>query len=178
MSKKPCYKAQIEPDEVNEIIGAFDIGAKNPARTIIEIRNGAVRILDITKLDWSRDWESRIAKDVSKFKCTVVLLERQPKRSPYLKFVYFIRGFLYHTFTKVICVSPVMTGNMYRDRKRKSVSIFLGWMKLFGLRDFVPNRRKLDDVADSFNIAMRFVLNKLDLVYHPYLHKRKNVKIS
>ncbi|ADT91141.1 Holliday junction resolvase [Cotia virus SPAn232] len=157
------------PKEQKEIICAFDIGAKNPARTIIEIENNSIKIIDISKLDWSIDWEKRIARDISQYQYTLVLLERQPKRSPYVKFVYFIKGFLYNTNTNVICVSPVMSGNSYKDRKRRSVETFKNWMEIFGLYDLVPNRKKLDDVADSFNLAMRYILNKWNIKYIPYI---------
>ncbi|URQ22641.1 Holliday junction resolvase [Monkeypox virus] len=156
-------------DYSSEIICAFDIGAKNPARTVLEVKDNSVRVLDISKLDWSSDWERRIAQDLSQYEYTTVLLERQPRRSPYVKFIYFIKGFLYHTSAaKVICVSPVMSGNSYRDRKKRSVEAFLDWMDTFGLRDSVSDRRKLDDVADSFNLAMRYVLDKWNTNYTPY----------
>ncbi|QDJ95102.1 Holliday junction resolvase [Hypsugopox virus] len=159
-----------------EIICAFDIGAKNPARTIIEVCNGNIKIIDISKLDWSTDWEKKIARDVSQYNYTTVLLERQPKRSPYVKFIYFIRGFLFNTSAKVICVSPVMSGNSYRDRKRRSVETFLLWMNTFNLRNSVPLRKKLDDVADSFNLAMRYILNKFNIEYTPYIKRSKKCK--
>ncbi|ASK51320.1 Holliday junction resolvase [Eptesipox virus] len=159
-----------------EIICAFDIGAKNPARTIIEINNNNIKIIDISKLDWSTDWEKKIAKDVSQYKYTTVLLERQPRRSPYVKFIYFIKGFLFNTSTKVICVSPVMSGNSYRDRKRRSVETFLIWMNTFNLRNAVPNRKKLDDVADSFNLVMRYILDKYNIMYTPYIKVKKSKK--
>ncbi|AST09333.1 holliday junction resolvase [Murmansk poxvirus] len=163
-------------DYKSEIICAFDIGAKNPARTILEVRDHEVRIIDISKLDWSADWERRIAKDLSQYEYDTVLLERQPRRSPYVKFIYFIKGFLYHSSnTRVICVSPVMSGNSYRDRKKRSVEAFLDWMDAFQMRDSVPDRRKLDDVADSFNLAMRYVLDKWNTKYTPYnKYKCKN----
>ncbi|QHG62672.1 holliday junction resolvase [Cetacean poxvirus 1] len=157
----------------HEVICAFDIGAKNPARCILEINDNIIKIVDITKLDWSSNWEKQIARDVSAYKCSTVLLERQPKKSPYLKFVYFIKGYLYNT-CNVFCVAPVMTGNSYKERKRKSINIFLGWMNLFGFIDNIPLRRKLDDVADSFNMAMRFVLDS-HFINHPY-KTRKYIK--
>ncbi|AYC44672.1 Holliday junction resolvase [Moosepox virus GoldyGopher14] len=164
------------PTEQKEVICAFDIGAKNPARTIIEVyNNNSIKILDISKLDWSTDWEKRIARDISQYDYKFVLLERQPRRSPYVKFIYFIKGFLYHSHTKVICVSPVMTGNSYKDRKRRSIETFLNWMSIFGLIDFIPIRRKLDDVADSFNLAMRYILDKWNINHAPYI-KHKSIK--
>nr|WGO62738.1 Holliday junction resolvase [Wadden Sea poxvirus] len=159
-----------------EIVCAFDIGAKNPARTILEITNNGIKIIDISKLDWSYDWENRIAYDISQYEYNTVLLERQPKRSPYVKFIYFIKGFLYiRNCTKVICVSPVMSGNSYKDRKRRSINEFIKWMKVFKLNDYIP-KRKLDDVADSFNLAMRYVLDKFNLFYIPYKKNQKKCK--
>ncbi|QHR82654.1 Holliday junction resolvase [Brazilian porcupinepox virus 1] len=159
------YKA---PSEHKEIICAFDIGAKNPARTILEVNNNSIKIIDISKLDWSIDWERRIARDISQYEYTSVLLERQPRRSPYVKFIYFIKGFLFNSNINVLCVSPVMSGNSYRDRKRRSVETFIKWMDIFGLYDFIPNRKKLDDVADSFNLAMRYILDKWNISHLPY----------
>ncbi|AAL69850.1 SPV111 putative DNA processing protein [Swinepox virus] len=158
-----------------EIICAFDIGAKNPARTILEIENNIIRIIDISKLDWSTDWEKKVARDISQYDYTSVLLERQPRRSPYVKIIYFIKGYLYNTRSKVICVSPVMTGDSYRERKRRSVETFLNWMNVFGIMDFIPDRRKLDDVADSFNIAMRYILDKLNIKYYSYINRYKKM---
>ncbi|AEN03715.1 holliday junction resolvase [Yokapox virus] len=170
LSQSLTHSQMLKRDSNSEIICAFDIGAKNPARTILEVRGQEVRIIDISKLDWSSDWEKRIAKDLSQYEYNTVLLERQPRRSPYVKFIYFIKGFLYHNSSniKVICVSPVMSGNSYRDRKKRSVEAFLDWMNAFGMRDYVPDRRKLDDVADSFNLAMRYVLDKWNTNYIPY----------
>ncbi|ANS71201.1 holliday junction resolvase [Pteropox virus] len=142
------------------VISAYDIGVKNPARTVLEIFNDSIRVVDITKLDWSNNWESKISADVRKFESNIVLLERQSKKSPYSKFVYFIKGLLYNTNTKVYCVPPVMKGSTYKSRKRRSIKIFLKWLTFFDLGDYVPVRRKMDDVADSFNIAMRYVIEK------------------
>ncbi|CCD83294.1 Holliday protein resolvase [Squirrelpox virus] len=147
-------------DGCRRVVSAFDIGAKNPARTVLEVSGDSVRVLDVSKLDWSADWESRVARDVAAFDADTVLLETQPRGSPHARFVYFIRGVL-HGNRRVLCVAPAMRGNSYRWRKRVSVRRFLSWMDMFGLRDSVPDRRKLDDVADSFNIAMRFVLTRL-----------------
>ncbi|AUL80598.1 Holiday junction resolvase palmitylprotein [Vaccinia virus] len=148
-------------DYSREIICAFDIGAKNPTRSVLEVKDNPVRVLDIPKLDWRSDWERRIAKDLSLYEYTTVLLERQPRRSPDVKFIYFIKGLYSHTSAAyVICISPLMSGNSYRDRKKRSAEAFPDWMDTCGLRDSDPDRRKLDDVADSFNLAMRYVLDQ------------------
>ncbi|CAC21352.1 114R protein [Yaba-like disease virus] len=156
-----------------EVVCAFDLGKKNPARTIFEINGNSIKLIDISKLDWSTNWEKKVADDISKYNYTSVLLERQPKRSPYVKFIYFIKGFLYNTFTKVICVSPVMSGKSYKDRKKRSIEVFLNWMTVFGLKKNIP-KKKLDDVADSFNLAMRYILNKWKISYKPYIKNKKN----
>ncbi|AUL80291.1 VACV-DUKE-150 [Vaccinia virus] len=156
-------------DYSSEIICAFDIGAKNPARILLEVKDNSVRVFDISKLDWSSDWERRIAKALSQYEYTTVPLERQPRRAPYVKFIYFIKGFLYNTSAaRFLCVSPVMCGNSYRDPKKRSVEAFLDWMDTFGLRVSVPDGRQLDDVAESFNLAMRYVLAKWNTNYIPY----------
>ncbi|WOC35483.1 holliday junction resolvase [Equine parapoxvirus] len=140
------------------IVAAFDLGTKNPARTVLEVSGGAVRVVDVAKLDWSRDWERRVSRDVTAFPADVVLVERQCKMSPFSKFIYFIRGLLYAGRARVVAVPPAMTGSTYRARKRRSVREFLALARLFGIADAVPARKKLDDVADSFNMAIRYVL--------------------
>ncbi|AAR07470.1 114R [Yaba monkey tumor virus] len=156
-----------------EVVCAIDVGVKNPARTIFEISDNGIKIIDISKLDWSSDWEKKLANDISHNNYTFVLLERQPKRSPHLKFIYFVKGLLHNTSTNVVCVSPVMNGSSYRDRKKKSIDVFLNWMTVFGLKNFIP-KKKLDDVADSFNLAMRYALNKWKICYDPYIKRQKN----
>ncbi|AFU77044.1 m112R [Myxoma virus] len=154
----------------SEIVCAFDIGKKNPARTIMELRRDAIKILNIAKLDWSvSNWERAVSRDIASYAYTTVLLEHQPRRSPYSKFVYFIKGLLYNTSTRVKCVSPIMSGGTYRNRKRASVQVFLYWMSVFEIDP--PRHKKLDDVADSFNLAMRYILDKWDVVYAPYVKK-------
>ncbi|AAF17995.1 gp112R [Rabbit fibroma virus] len=154
----------------SEIVCAFDVGKKNPARTIMEVRRDKIRILNISKLDWSAtNWERVVFKDIASYTYTTVLLEHQPRQSPYSKFVYFIKGLLYGTPTRVKCVSPVMSGGVYRNRKRAFVQVFLYWMSVFGIDP--PSHKKLDDVADSFNLAMRYILDKWDVVYSPYVKK-------
>ncbi|AWU47157.1 Holliday junction resolvase [Sea otter poxvirus] len=142
------------------IVSAFDIGVKNPARTVLEIHNNKVRILDITKLDWSSNWEQTIARDITTYISDIVLVERQARSSPYIKFVYFIKGLLYNFPSKVYCVSPIMKGSTYRYRKHRSVKLFLSWLQIFGIYDQNISKKKLDDVADSFNMAMRYILTK------------------
>ncbi|AOA33072.1 hypothetical protein GTPV_gp109 [Goatpox virus Pellor] len=159
-----------------EVICAFDIGAKNPARTVLEIESNNIKIIDISKLDWSCKWEEQVAKDLFQHNYNYVLLEQQSKRSPYIKFIHFIKGLLYNSDTKVISVSPVMVGYSYKDRKKKSTESFLNWMKVFGLVNSIPKGKKIDDVADSFNIALRFVLDKWDINYIPYKKNKKIVK--
>ncbi|ASC55548.1 Holliday junction resolvase-like protein [Seal parapoxvirus] len=141
------------------IVAAFDLGTKNPARTVLEVVDGRVRVIDVSKLDWSKDWEKRVFRDVSAFPANVVLVERQCKMSPFSKFIYFIRGMLYdRRRVRVIAVPPAMTGSTYRLRKRRSVRTFLALAEIFGILNAVPARKKLDDVADSFNMAINYVL--------------------
>ncbi|WZD65318.1 Holliday junction resolvase [Pseudocowpox virus] len=142
------------------IVAAFDLGTRNPARTVLEVIDGRVRVVDVAKLDWSRDWEKRVHRDVTAFPANVVLVERQCKMSPFSKFIYFIRGLLYdgRRRTRVLAVPPAMTGSTYRQRKRRSVRTFLALAESFGILEAVPARKKLDDVADSFNMAINYVL--------------------
>ncbi|AIZ77350.1 putative Holliday junction resolvase [Parapoxvirus red deer/HL953] len=147
------------------IVAAFDLGTKNPARTVLEVLADGVRVLDVSKLDWSRDWEKRVHRDVTAFPADVVLVERQCKMSPFSKFIHFIRGLLFEQrrHVRVIAVPPAMTGSTYRARKRRSVRTFLALAESFGILEAVPARKKLDDVADSFNMAINYVLKQSEI---------------
>ena len=87
------------------MVCSIDVGTRNPARTLLEIRGEHLRVLSVDKLDWSTDWEYRVARDVCAVRADVVLVEKQGPRSPYAKFLHFMRGLLFGQ-TPVLCCNP------------------------------------------------------------------------
>ncbi|ATI21060.1 Holliday junction resolvase [Western grey kangaroopox virus] len=149
-----------------EIVCAFDLGVRNSACAcfIVDSERG-VGLVSLEKLDWSRDWEQRVAEAVRRHSPDVVVLEKQMMGSSSAKFVYFIKGLLYGSDTRVVCRNPVMRGGRYRDRKRASVSLFLNRVA-FLCREDAPVELldaliKLDDVADSFNLGLNYIVKKM-----------------
>lgn len=140
------------------MVCSIDVGTRNPARTLLEIRGEHLRVLSVDKLDWSTDWEYRVARDVCAVRADVVLVEKQGPRSPYAKFLHFMRGLLFGQ-TPVLCCNPALRGGSYRARKRRSVQLFLRRLSFFGIdtRELRAHS-KLDDVADSFHMALEYAL--------------------
>ncbi|QGN68122.1 Holliday junction resolvase [Equine molluscum contagiosum-like virus] len=158
--RAPPPSPQGPPPTRSERICALDLGARNPARTVLEVREGRVRVLDVSKLDWSADWERRVARDVLSVRADVVLVEKQCPRSPHAKVLYFLRGLLHGSGTRVLARNPPLRGGTYRERKRRSVALFAARLRLFGLHADAPPAAKLDDVADSFHLALAYALRE------------------
>nr|WQH58079.1 MAG: MC127R [Molluscum contagiosum virus] len=151
-----CTSARTEQDV--HVVCSIDVGTRNPARTLLEIRGEHLRVLSVDKLDWSTDWEYRVARDVCAVRADVVLVEKQGPCSPYAKFLHFMRGLLFGQ-TPVLCRNPALRGGSYRARKRLSVQLFLRRLSFFGIdtRE-LRSHSKLDDVADSFHMALEYAL--------------------
>ncbi|AQY16876.1 TPA_asm: MC127R [Molluscum contagiosum virus] len=146
------------PEQDVHVVCSIDVGTRNPARTLLEIRGEHLRVLSVDKLDWSTDWEHRVARDVCSVRADVVLVEKQGPRSPHAKFLHFMRGLLFGQ-TPVLCRNPALRGGSYRARKRRSVQLFLRRLSFFGIdtRELRAHS-KLDDVADSFHMALEYAL--------------------
>lgn len=125
----------------------------------MDIRGGAFRIVDMSKLDWSAHWEDRVVRDVCSMGAAVVLVEKQQYRSPHAKLAPFVRGVLYGSGVRVLMQNPALRGGSYRDRKRRSVRLFLRRLAVLGIDASGAAGRKLDDVADSFNMAIEYILS-------------------
>uniref|UniRef100_A0AAU7E1U5 Holliday junction resolvase n=1 Tax=Rousettus bat poxvirus TaxID=3141933 RepID=A0AAU7E1U5_9POXV len=113
----------------------------------------------MSKLDWSARWEDRVVRDVCSVGATIVLIEKQQHRSPHAKLAPFVRGVLYGSGVRVLARNPAMRGGSYRERKRRSVRLFLRRLAVLRIDASGALGRKLDDVADSFNMAIDFLLS-------------------
>ncbi|ALA62511.1 hypothetical protein [Turkeypox virus] len=148
------------------IICAVDIGIKNPAYCVFNYENGILELLEIEKSDWSNNWEKAVSMDVSKFTPDIVLLEKQGFKSPNSKFIYFIKGLFYNTNTKVIIRNPTFKGGSYAKRKKLSIETFIEKIPEYsGSKSDILNKyKKLDDIADSFNLGISYIEKELKSV--------------
>ncbi|QRY18990.1 ORF-120 [Teiidae poxvirus 1] len=145
---------------------SVDLGIKNPAYSVFEFDSKNISLVSLEKLNWSKDWEKNVIKDITKHNPDIVVLEKQGPKSPTSKIIYFVKGFFFSTDTKVIVRNPPFRGISHRDRKKQSVTVFLEKISEYpDIKNSIINKyTKLDDLADSFNLGLSYLESLLKSV--------------